>query len=157
MAGHLPKLPADFHNIDNSFVDIIAASWHREYVDNMIARAILELKNVKCTDVCIHYLPGSYELPLAARMLFEKKPKLSAIIAFGIVLEGKTNHNQSVLQEVTNGFSKVMHDFKKPIINEVIGVSCLEDAKARSGDDNHNKGLEAVYALTEFLNWQVNL
>jgi 6,7-dimethyl-8-ribityllumazine synthase len=47
--------------------------------------------------------------------------------------------------------------FQKPIINEVIGVTNIEDAVKRSGTNNWNKGLEAVFALSELLSWKRNL
>ena len=57
-----------------------------------------------------------------------------------------------VLQGVFEGFADVTKQFGKPIINEVIGVDHVEDAK-RAGDDILNKGVEAVFATTELLHW----
>ena len=128
--------------------------WHKEVVDAMAGRALTELDALGCKGVQVHSIPGSFELPLAARLLFEKQPELDGILAFGVVLKGQTSHDQSVLQEVTSGFSRVMEKFGKPVINEVIGVSTLEDAVARSGANEKNKGLEAVFAISEFLHWK---
>lgn len=156
MAGHLPKPPKDFPKIPGAKVAIIASMWHAACVNRMIMRAQCELAGVGVppTDVEVHRLPGSLELPYAARTLFEHRPYLDAIIAFGVVLKGATTHDSTVIEQVLQGFTLVTDRFKKPIINEVIGVTDLADAERRSGDDEGNKGVEAVFALAELLSWQ---
>lgn len=155
MAGHLPKEPHQFHKIPHAKIAIIGSSWHSQYVDAMMHRARIELLALDVADenISMHHVPGSLELPFAARMLLENDPELDAILAFGVVLEGITSHDESVLQAVVTGFQAVTDRFGKPVINEVIGVTSIEDAVKRSGDDYFNKGVEAVYATSELLNW----
>lgn len=159
MAGFLPKKKEDFHRIEGAKVAIVAAMWHPQFVDAMVARARQEMidAGVNADDISVHTLPGSLELPLAANMLFEADPELDAVMAFGVVLQGATTHDASVLQTVVEGFGQVSLKFNKPIINEVIGVTNLDDAAKRSDDSESNKGLEAVFALTELLHWQRQL
>lgn len=157
MAGHLPKAPESFHRMDGVKVAIISSMWHQNCIDGMIVRATSEFQRLGCRDVETYSLPGSYELPLAARLLFETKPDLDLIVAFGVVLKGGTTHDGTVLQEVVSGFSRVMHEVGKPIINEVIGVNAIEDAQKRSGNDDWNKGLEAVFAASEFMKFRSSL
>ena len=159
MAGFLPKQSQNFHRIEGAKIAIVAAMWHPQYVNAMVERAQLEMidAGVKAEDISLHTLPGSLELPLAANMLFEADAELDAVIAFGVVLQGATTHDSSVLQTVVEGFGQVALKFNKPIINEVIGVTNLEDAAKRSDDSEANKGLEAVFALTELLHWQNSL
>lgn len=159
MAGFLPKQKQDFHKIPNAKVAIVAAMWHPQCVNAMVDRAVQEMLDagVQQSNISVHILPGSLELPLAANMLFEADADLSAVMAFGVVLQGATTHDSSVIQTVVEGFGQVALKFNKPIINEVIGVTCLEDAEARSDDSEANKGLEAVFALTELLHWQDSL
>jgi 6,7-dimethyl-8-ribityllumazine synthase len=159
MAGYLPKALEDFHKIPAAKIAIIAAMWHPQCVDAMIERAQQELLRIEVLpeNISVHKIPGSLELPYAARKLFESDNSLDAIIAFGVVLKGDTTHDDSVIQTVVNGFSQVMDRFNKPVINEVIGVTSIEDAQKRSDDSIANKGVEAVFALSELLNWQNNL
>jgi 6,7-dimethyl-8-ribityllumazine synthase len=159
VAGFLPKKKEQFHKIPNAKVAIVAAMWHPQFVDAMVDRAIAEMQDagVSRDNISVHTLPGSLELPLAANMLFESDPELSAVMAFGVVLQGATTHDASVLQTVVEGFGQVSLKHNKPIINEVIGVTSLDDAAARSDDSESNKGLEAVFALTELLHWQDTL
>jgi len=159
MAGFLPKPIGQFHPIPNARVAIISAMWHPECVQSMVDRTIKELLvlGVKESNIAVHSLPGSLELPYAARCLFESDATLDAIIAFGVVLKGDTTHDENVLQNVVDGFGRVMDRFHKPIINEVIGVSTIDDARRRSDDSIANKGVEAVFALSELLHWKSTL
>jgi 6,7-dimethyl-8-ribityllumazine synthase len=159
MAGFLPKPVEEFYKIPEARVAIIAAMWHPQYVNAMVDRTVKELLavDVKQENISTHTLPGSLELPYAARCLFESDQSLDAVIAFGVVLKGDTTHDDSVLQNVVDGFGRVSDRFHKPIINEVIGVSSLEDAQKRSDDSIANKGVEAVFALTELLHWKASL
>ena len=155
MGAGLPKTPDQFHKIPHARVAILASSWHSECVDAMVDRAQKELLalEVKAENILVHKLPGSLELPFAASVLFEEDPRIDAILAFGVVLEGITSHDAMVLNGVFEGFMDVTKRFGKPVINEVIGVASVEDARKRSADDNMNKGVEAVYATSELLHW----
>lgn len=159
MAGYLPKPVEQFHKIPTAKIAIIAAMWHRDCVDAMIARAKQELLalDVQESNISVHFIPGSLELPYAARSLFEADSELDAVIAFGVVLKGATTHDDAVIQTVVDGFSRVSDRFHKPIINEVIGVTSIEDARQRSDDSIANKGVEAVFALSELLHWKASL
>ena len=156
MAGGLPKQAAEFHKIPYARIAIICAMWHRECVEAMAMRAHSELLalDVKPKNITTHYIPGSLELPFAAQTLFQNDSALDAIIAFGVVLKGETTHNEAVIQQVVQGFGLVSNAFGKPIINEVIGVNSIADAHKRAGNDELNKGLEAVFAVSELLYWQ---
>ena len=159
MAGYLPKPIEKFYKIPNARVAIVAAMWHPECVDSMVSRAQQELLavNVKAHNISVHKIPGSLELPYAARCLFESDATLDAVLAFGVVLKGDTTHDNSVIQTVVDGFSRISERFNKPIINEVIGVTSMADAVKRSDLSIGNKGVEAVFALTELLHWKETL
>jgi 6,7-dimethyl-8-ribityllumazine synthase len=159
MAGYLPKAVSDFHKIPQARIAIIAAMWHPRFIDAMVERTHRELLAVDVVpeNISTHKIPGSLELPFASRCLFEADDQLDAIIAFGVVLKGETTHDNSVIQTVVDGFSRVSERFHKPIINEVIGVKSLKDAEKRSDSSIANKGVEAVFALTELLHWKNSL
>ena len=159
MAGFLPKPVSEFHKIPHARVAIVASMWHPHCVNAMVDRAVVELKAVGVSEknISVHTLPGSLELPYAARCLFESDRALDAVIAFGVVLKGDTTHDDNVMQNVVDGFGRVSDRFHKPIINEVIGVTSVEDAEKRSDNSVANKGVEAVFALTELLAWKASL
>lgn len=159
MSGMLPKTPDNFSKIPGAKIALLGSMWHLNYVEAMIERAKREL--IRCQvleeDIQTHYIPGSLELPFAARTLLEHSPQIDAILAFGVVLQGATTHDQTVLTQVAQGFSLLSDRTGKPIINEVIGVNDLELAAQRSNDSLSNKGVEAVFAVTELLAWKKSL
>lgn len=155
MAGMLPKTASQFHKIPQARIALLGSMWHGACVEGMIARAEKELLavDVSTENILIHHVPGSLELPFAARVLFEQDSTLDAIIAFGVVLQGATSHADTVIRSVSEGFASVSERYFKPIINEVIAVDTIDDAVQRSGSTEENKGLEAVFAVTELLHW----
>ncbi len=159
MIGKLPVKPSEFAAIPGARLAIVASMWHSQFVNPMVARAKLELLRLEVaeSDISTHFLPGSLELVSGARTLFELDLKLDGILAFGIVLKGSTTHDTSIIQQVNQGFTLVSDRFGKPIVNEVFGVSDLDDAEKRSGNNDMNKGLEAVFVISEFLSWKRQL
>lgn len=147
MAGELPKKIEEFNIIKGSKVAIISGQWHREIAEVMVKSAIDVLKKIGLDDdsILVHWAPGSLELPLYASLLLKNDPSLDGVIAFGVVLQGATTHNESVVQSVVDGFTELSLKYNKPIINEVIGVKDLKDAVVRA----ESKGVEAVFAFSE--------
>ena len=159
MAGNLPKTQDQFCKIPDAKLAIVASMWHPQCVNRMVSRAESELLTlgVKRDNLVVHRVPGSLEIPYAARVLFANDPSLDAILAFGIILQGITAHDAMVMQSVVHGFTAVTMLYGKPIINEVIGVKDIADAEKRSGDDELNKGYEAAFATSELLAWRKSL
>lgn len=155
MSGaYLPKHPDHFHAIPNSKITILGSLWHDQYITSMIECTKKHL--IKCgvseQSIQIIRVPGALELPFMARLLLHHTPNnIDAIIMFGIILQGETSHHTSVLQSVITGINELTRDYHIPIINEVIAVQSLDDAKKRSENNNDNKGIEAVYTTTELL------
>ncbi len=74
--------------------------------------------------------PGSYELPLAARMLIERE-HVDAVIAIGAVVRGETNHYEHIANAASRGLLRVADDTRVPIIFGVLTVDTIEQALAR--------------------------
>lgn len=141
-------------HITGARVVIIQAKWHREYSDVMVAKCCDILRRAGVETPEIHVLPGSLELPFAANQLAQTKPKPDAIIAFGIILKGDTDHYDVVRDQCHSGLMQVMLANDLPIIMEIIPASNIELIKARAGDDEFNKGIEAGLAAVEIIAWR---
>lgn len=133
---------------------IIVSKWYREYTDAMIKRCLEVLKAASCEVPPVHVVPGSLEIPLAAKRLAENDPTLESIIVFGVILKGDTYHFEMVKDLSNSGIERVMFENDIPIINEIIPVDTLEYIKARCGDDDKNKGIEAGLAAVEIMRWR---
>lgn len=140
----IPKLP-------NAKVAIISASWHLDICGELVAGARRACAEAEVPTISEIYVPGSFELPLAAQRAFEDG--FDAVIVVGLVLRGETPHFDYVCQGVTNGVMDVQLKFSKPIGFGVLMCDTLEQARARSGrvGSKEDKGFDAAVAALSFL------
>src|SRR6266566_1095214 len=101
-------------------------------------------------------VPGSFEIPLAAKKLAESA-RADAVIAIGCVLRGETAHFDYVASEVARGVQLAQLDTGVPIIFCVLTCDTLEQAIDRAGLKGGNKGHEAGMAAVEMANLSKHL
>ena len=99
-------------------------------------------------DIDVVRVPGSFEIPLAARTLAETK-KYDAIICLGCLLRGDTAHYDVIVNEVTRGIGQSAQETGVPHAFGVLTCETLEQAIDRAGLKMGNKGLEAALAAVE--------
>jgi 6,7-dimethyl-8-ribityllumazine synthase len=102
-------------------------------------------------DIAIVRVPGSFEIPSAARTLAETK-KYDAIICIGCLLRGDTAHYDVIVNEVTRGIGQSAQETGVPHAFGVLTCETLEQAIDRAGLKMGNKGLEAALAAVEMAN-----
>jgi 6,7-dimethyl-8-ribityllumazine synthase len=93
-------------------------------------------------------VPGSFEIPSAARTLAETK-KYDAIICLGCLLRGDTAHYDVIVNEVTRGIGQSAQETGVPHAFGVLTCDTLEQAIDRAGLKMGNKGFEAALAAVE--------
>jgi len=93
-------------------------------------------------------VPGSFEIPLAAKKMAQAR-RYDALIAIGCVLRGETAHFDYVASEVARGVQLAQMDTGVPIIFCVLTCDTLEQAIDRAGLKSGNKGYEAGLAALE--------
>src|SRR5258708_2918901 len=96
-------------------------------------------------------VPGSFEIPSAARTLAETK-KYDAIICLGCLLRGDTAHYDVIVNEVTRGIGQSAQETGLPHAFGVLTCDTLEQAIDRAGLKMGNKGFEAALAAVEMAN-----
>ena len=99
-------------------------------------------------DIHVAWVPGAFEIPLAARVLAESK-RYDAIVALGAVIRGGTPHFDYVCSGVTHGVREVMRDTSVPVAFGVLTCDDADQALARAGGAGGNKGAEAALAAIE--------
>ena len=82
--------------------------------------------------VDIVWVPGSFELPIAAKTLMKKK-SYDVIIALGAVIRGETSHYDVVISEASKGISQVSYENNVPIIFGVLTTDTMQQALERAG------------------------
>ena len=126
-------------------IGIVASEWNGEITNNLVKGAIETLKKhgVKEESIDLRWVPGSFELPVAARWMLESK-KTDAVICIGSVIQGETKHFDFVCNAVSQGVKDVGLASGKPVIFGVLTDNTLQQAKDRSGGKHGNKGDEAA-------------
>jgi len=99
---------------------------------------------------CI-WVPGSFEIPLAAKRL-ASSDDYDALICLGAVIRGDTAHFEYVANEVTKGIAKVTLDTELPVGYGIITPDTLEQAIERAGTKAGNKGWDAAQTAVEMAN-----
>ena len=102
----------------------------------------------KKKDIAVVRVPGSFEIPSAARTLAETG-KYDAIICLGCLLRGDTTHYDVIVNEVTRGIGQSAQETGVPHAFGVLTCDTLEQAIDRAGLKMGNKGFEAALAAVE--------
>ena len=149
MAGHAPDI--EVPQAPHAKVAIISSSWHLDICNDLIAGAERALKAAKVKKISVKFVPGSFEIPLAAQHAFEKG--YDAVVAVGLVLEGETPHFDYVCQGVTQGVMDVQLKFSKPIGYGVLMCNNLDQAIARCGrpGSKEDKGYDSAIAALSLI------
>ena len=99
-------------------------------------------------EITIIRVPGSFELPLAAKKA-ASSGKFDAVICLGVLIRGQTPHFDYIAAEVTKGVAQVSLDTSVPVTFGVITADTLEQAVDRAGAKSGNKGFEAALGAVE--------
>lgn len=143
--------------IPGAEVAILQSEWYSEYSDVMVNHCRQLLEKAQVSQIHHHVLPGTLELPFAARQVARTHKNLDAIIVFGIVVRGETKHFDMIVDMISRGFERVMFEEDIPLIIEVLPVENIEQAKSRCADDESNKGREAAICCAKMIAWRAGL
>ncbi len=152
MAGHAPTI--SLKPLPGAKVAIISSSWHLDICNDLIAGAKRALTEAQVGTVEVQFVPGSFEIPLAAQYAFEAG--FDAVVALGLVLKGDTPHFDYVCQGVTQGVIDVSLKHSKPIGYGVLMCNDLDQAIDRCGraTSKEDKGYDSAVAALELLHLQ---
>lgn len=132
----------------------IVVSRFNEFITGKLlsgAEDALTRHGVNENDVTIVWVPGAFEIPLAAKKLAEQG-KFDAIITLGTVIRGATPHFEYVSNEVTKGVANIGLQSGIPVIFGVLTTESIEQAIERAGTKAGNKGYEAAVGAIEMGN-----
>jgi 6,7-dimethyl-8-ribityllumazine synthase len=127
---------------------LVAARWHAELVEHMLARAVEAAKACRVDDVTVARVAGSVELPVVAQALARR---CDAVVALGLVVRGATAHFDYVCRSVTDGLTRVALDEGTPVAHGVLTVDNLDQARDRAGrpGSTEDKGWSATVAALD--------
>jgi 6,7-dimethyl-8-ribityllumazine synthase len=132
---------------------IVCGRFNEFFVSKLLDGAVdaLVRHGGKSDDIDVAWVPGSYEVPFAAKK-FVDAGKYDAIIALGVVIQGATPHANFINSEVSKCLAQIGMDSGVPVIYGMITADNIEQAIERSGTKAGNKGSSAAETAIEMAN-----
>jgi 6,7-dimethyl-8-ribityllumazine synthase len=142
----------------NMAFGIVVSEWNENITKGLLEGAYTTLvkHGAKEENITVKFIPGAYELPLAAQTLYEKTT-VDAVICLGSVIQGETKHFDFVCQGAALGIKDVALKYNKPTIFGVLTDNTLQQAIDRSGGKHGNKGDEAAVTAIKMVAFQKTL
>lgn len=137
--------PASIPEHTDRTFGIVVSEWNETITGPLAQGAVDTLikHGTKPENIHLHYVPGSFELPLGGQFLFESFMP-DAVILIGCVIQGETRHFDFICQAVAKGCMDLGLKFNKPSIFGLLTTDNLQQAIDRSGGKHGNKGVEAA-------------
>jgi len=137
----------------NIKIGIVASRFNEFIVSKLLSGALdgLERHDVKDSDITVAWVPGAFEIPLAASKMAESK-KYDAVICLGAVIRGATSHYDLICGEVTKGVASVGLQTGIPILFGIVTAENIEQAIERAGTKAGNKGYDSAVSAIEMVN-----
>jgi 6,7-dimethyl-8-ribityllumazine synthase len=126
---------------------ITVGSFYPELAQRLVAgaRRVLESQG---NSVEIHFVPGAFELPLAAKFCADSG-RYGGICCLGAVIRGETDHYEYVCRQAAEGIGRVSLDTGVPCSFGVLTVETMSQALERTGDGKRHQGEDAARAVLE--------
>jgi 6,7-dimethyl-8-ribityllumazine synthase len=126
-------------------IGIAVSQWNPEITMSLLegAKSILYKAGVPEDHIEVLYVPGSFELPWAARQLM-KGDKKDAVICLGCIVQGETKHDEYIATAVASGIIQLGLMSGIPVLFGVLTTNTEEQARERAGGQHGNKGEDAA-------------
>jgi 6,7-dimethyl-8-ribityllumazine synthase len=149
MAGRAPA-PRSRPRRGRGRFALVAARFNEPIVKKLVdgALAAFAAGGVSATEIDLHWVPGSFELPLAAHHLARTR-RYAGIACVGCVIKGETPHFDFVAGQAAAGLRQVSLETGVPVTFGVITSLTEDQAWARAGGHVGNRGAEAADAAME--------
>lgn len=131
-------------------IAVVVSRFNESVTQKLVDGALdaLTRHDTRFDDIDVVWVPGAWELPAAARMLFLSE-RYDALVALGAVIRGETPHFDYVAGEAARGLAQASAEFEKPVGFGLLTCDNMEQAEARSGGEHGNKGWDAALAALE--------
>ncbi|MCC6642414.1 MAG: 6,7-dimethyl-8-ribityllumazine synthase [Deltaproteobacteria bacterium] len=116
----------------------------------------LETRGAASDEIHVAWVPGAFEIPFAARAL-AASGRYDAIVTLGAVIRGGTPHFDHVCRAATDGVREAARDTGVPVVFGVLTTDDMEQALARAGGSEGNKGQEVALAAVEMARLRASL
>jgi 6,7-dimethyl-8-ribityllumazine synthase len=142
--GKLDATGMRFGIVVGRFNDVVSQRLLEGAVDTLVRHGARD------TDLVVAWVPGSFEIPIAAKELAEHG-NVDAVICLGVVIRGETSHYDLIAAEAARGVGAVHAATGVPASFGVVTAENLEQALDRAGGKSGNKGADAALTAVEMI------
>jgi 6,7-dimethyl-8-ribityllumazine synthase len=131
---------------------IVVSRYNEHITSKLLAGAVAALGRAGIADeaVDVAWVPGAWEIPLAAQRLV-RSGRYAAVLCLGAVIKGETTHDEHINRQVSLSLGALALETGIPIPFGVLTCNTLEQAIHRSGGNIGNKGEECAAAALEMV------
>jgi len=131
---------------------LVAARYNQAYVQRLVDGALETLRHRGAAedDLEVAWVPGSFELPLACRWA-AASGRFDAVLAFGVLIRGETEHFRLVAESASRGLMDVTLATGVPVLDGLLAVHDAGQAAARTGGEVGNRGSEVALAAIQMV------
>ncbi len=123
---------------------IVASEYNAKFVQGLVDAATREIgAAMPKSTVVVHRVPGAFELPLVVQLAARSTGGADAIIAFGVILQGKTAHADLIAGSVTDALTRIALETGVPVVHGVLHGTAAQ-ARVRCLQPRSNRGVEAA-------------
>lgn len=140
--------------ISRKFKVVIVVSRFNNFITEKLlagAKDALTRSGAREEEIEVAWVPGAFEIPLAAKRLLLAK-RHDAVICLAAIIRGETPHFDFIASEVSKGIAQLNLEFAKPVTYGVITADNTDQAIERAGNKMGNKGFQAAQSAIELLN-----
>jgi 6,7-dimethyl-8-ribityllumazine synthase len=144
--------PGDGRDLGRERYAVIAATFNEMVVRRLLDGAVACFRALGVEDdrLEVVWVPGAFELPLAARTA-ARSGRFDAIVCLGAVIRGETGHYDLVAGEAARGIQAAALETGIPVLFGVLTTETLDQALDRAGGAHGNKGWDAALAATQMV------
>jgi 6,7-dimethyl-8-ribityllumazine synthase len=137
---------------------VVVARWNETITRKLLDGAVSTLKSHGVVDerIDIAWVPGSFEIPLAAQRM-ATSGRYAAVLCLGAVIRGETTHDQHINRAVSLSISQLALSANVPVLFGVLTCETMEQAIHRAGGNVGNKGAECAEAALHIVGLLKNL
>jgi 6,7-dimethyl-8-ribityllumazine synthase len=134
-------------------VGVVVSVYHEAVTDALRRGAVEALvqAGALADRIVVIRVPGAFEVPFAARRAAETR-QFDALVCLGCIIRGETPQFNYLASAVAHGVGTASQETGVPISFGVLTTDTYEEAVARAGDGNDNKGWEAAMAAVQLAN-----
>jgi 6,7-dimethyl-8-ribityllumazine synthase len=138
--------------IEDFRIGIVVSEWNSKITSSLLeaCKSTLVKNGISSKNILTGWVPGSFELPLAAKWMLDNET-LDSVICLGCVIKGETTHNHYIAEAVSLNIAALSMEYSLPVVFGVLTTENEQQATDRAGGAKGNKGEEAAEAALKML------